>query len=121
MTFDELVKNHSAELIEKVLTDVLEETHTEIRFDFQDNDQWAVISTHQYEEDKEISIRLHLKDKYTLVFGYYDDDDEFFEVVHVLTEEEKQAIPDCLKKVMKKVVADEQGLRVASELLTRKG
>lgn len=120
MTFEELVKNHSAEMIEKMITEVLSKSHVEIRFDFLEQDQWAVVSSHQYEEDKEISLRLHLKDYYDLVFGYYDDEDEFFEIIHPLTDADKQAIPDGLKKLMKKVVDDEQGIRVLSELVTRK-
>lgn len=120
MTFEELVKHHSAEIIEKLITAVLSESHVDIRFDFLEQDQWAVISMHQYEEDKEISLRLHFNNYYDLVFGYYDDEDEFFEIIHPLTEVEIESIPDGLKKVMQKVVSDEQGLRVAAGLLTKK-
>ena len=120
MTFEDLVKNHSAEIIEKLVTAVLSESHVDVRFDFLEQDQWAVISMHQYEEDKEISLRLHLNNYFDLVFGYYDDEDEFFEIIHPLTDEEKQSIPEGLKKVMQKVVSDEEGMRVRAELLTRK-
>ncbi len=120
MTFEELVKNHSKELLEKMITQVLRESHVEIKFDYLEQDQWAYFSSHQYEEDKEISLQLHLNDKYILVFGYYDDKDDFFEIIHVLTDDEKQCIPDGLKKLMKKVVSDEQGLRVLTDLLKGK-
>jgi len=40
--------------------------------------------------------------------------------LHTLTEDEIAGIPDGLKKVMKKVVNDEEGLRIASNLLTTK-
>jgi hypothetical protein len=50
--------------------------------------------------------------------GYYDDEDEFFEILHLLTAAEIESLPDGLKKIMTKVVNDEQGLRVASSLLT---
>ena len=60
MTFEELIKNHSAELIEKLITEILTKDPIEVRFDFFEDDQWSIITTHQYEEDKEISVRLHL-------------------------------------------------------------
>ena len=117
MTFEELIKNHSADVIEKLITEVLSKDPVEIRFDFLDEDQWAIITTHQYEEDKEISLRLHLNDYYDLYFGYYNDEDEFIDIVHPLTEEEKKILPVRLKKVMKKVLDDEQGMRIPNNLL----
>jgi len=102
MTFEELIKNHSADVIEKLITEVLSKDSIEVHFDFLEGDQWSIITTHQYEEDKEISLRLHLNDYYDLYFGYYDDEDEFIELVHPLTEEEKKILPVRLKKVMKK-------------------
>ena len=119
MTYEELVKNHAGEMIEKLVTDVLSKDIVEVRFDYEDNDQWAVISMHIYEEDKEISLRLHTDDRYELYFGYYDDEDEFFEITQPLTEEEKNIIPKGLKKVMKKVLADEQGMRLPGNFLSK--
>ena len=119
MTFEELIKNHSADVIEKLITEVLTKDFIEIHFDFLEADQWSIITTHQYEEDKEISLRLHLNDYYDLYFGYYNDEDEFIEIVHPLTEEEKKIPPVRLKKVMKKVLDDEQGMRIPNNFLSR--
>jgi len=119
MTFEELIKNHSAEMIEKLISEVLSKDPVEINFDFSGQDQWSIIATHQYEEDKEISLRLHPNDLYDLYFGYYDDQDEFFEIIHPLTEEEKEILPERLKKVMKKVLEDEQGMRIPNNFLSR--
>jgi hypothetical protein len=120
MNNEELVKNHSAEMIEKLITEVIRKEAAEIRFEFEDNDQWSVISLHIYEEDKEISLRLHSGDRYNLYFGYYDDDDEFHEIIKPLTPEEKKIIPKGLQKVMSKVLADEQGMRLPGDFLSRK-
>ena len=120
MDIKDLVKNNSGKIIEKLLTDLLSENHIDIRFYLFEQDQWAVVSINQYEEDKEFSLRLHSNNVYDLAVGYYDDEDEFFEIIHSLTDTDKQAIPDGLKKLMKKVVDDEQGVRVLSELVTRK-
>ncbi len=119
MTFEELIKNHSADVIEKLITEILTIDPVEIHFDFLEEDQWSIITTHQYEEDKEISVRLHLNDYYDLYFGYYNDEDEFIEIVHPLTEEEKKILPVRLKKVMKKVLDDEQGMRIPNNFLSR--
>ena len=119
MTFEELIKNHSADVIEKLITEVLSKDPIEVRFDFLEGDQWSIITTHQYEEDREISLRLHLNDYYDLYFGYYNDEDEFIEIIHPLTEEEKKIPPVRLKKVMKKVLDDEQGMRIPNNFLSR--
>ena len=120
MTYEELVKNHAGEMIEKLVTDVISKDAVEVRFEFEDNDQWSVISMHIYEEDKEISLRVHANDRYELFFGYYDENDEFFEIVQPLTEEEKKVIPNGLRKVMAKVLADEQGMRLPGNFLSKK-
>lgn len=119
MTLEELVKNHSAELIEKLLTWIIENEPVEIRFDFLDNDQWAIISMHNYEEDQEISIRLHNNQLYDLYVGYYDDEDEFFEIVQLLTEEEKKILPESLQKLMRHVLDKEEGMRIPAGLITK--
>jgi hypothetical protein len=111
MTNEELVKNHSGEMIEKLVTDVVSKDTVEVRFEFEDNEQWAIISMHNYEEDKEISLRLHSNNRYELYFGYYDDEDEFFEILQPLTLKEIDIIPKGLQKVMAKVLADERGMR----------
>ena len=120
MNYEELVKNHAGEMIEKLVTDVVSKDTVEVRFEFADDDQWSIISMHIYEEDKEISLRLHSGDRYELYFGYYDDDDEFFEINQDLTEEEKNIVPPGLRKVMLKVLADERGMRLPGNFLSKK-
>jgi len=121
MTYEELVKNHAGQMIEKLVTEVISNEEVEIRFEFEGNDQWSVISMQIYEEDKEISLRLHANDRYDLHFGYYDDEDEFFEITQPLTSEENNIIPKRLQKLMGKVLADEQGMRLPGKLLSKGG
>jgi hypothetical protein len=120
MTYEELVRNHASEMVEKLVTDVISKDVVEVRFEFVDNEQWSVISMHIYEEDKEISLRLYSGDRYELYFGYYDDEDEFFEINQALTMEEKKVIPKGLQKVMGKVLADEQGMRLPGNFLSKR-
>ncbi len=117
MNYQDLVTNHTAKLIDQFLGHVLTQESIEIHFDFLDDDQWAIISMHQYEEDLEISIRLHLNGVFDLYIGYYDDEDEFHEIVHPLSFEESEQLPKGLKKLMKKVVDDESGIKVKGDFL----
>ena len=118
MTYEDLIKHHSGEMIEKLVTEVLSKDVVDIRFEFEDEDQWSMISMHIYEEDKEISLRLHANDRYDLCLGYYDDKDDFFEIIQPLTPEEKNILPKKLQKVMGKVLANEQGVRIPCNLLS---
>ncbi|MCA6450258.1 MAG: hypothetical protein IM584_14930 [Chitinophagaceae bacterium] len=120
MNYEELVRNHAAEMIERLVTWAVNTDAVDIHFDYQDNDQWAILTMHVYEEDKEISLRLHPKDLYDLYFGYYDEEDEFFEIIHVLTDKEKESIPEALKKLMKHVLDKEEGMRIRGNLLSGK-
>lgn len=119
MNYEEFVKNHSGEIIEKLLTWVVAQDSFDIRFDFLDNDQWAMVTQHIYDEDKEISLRLHLDEQYDIYFGYYDEEDTFFEIVHSLNAEDLETIPGSLKKLMKKVLDDEQSMRISGKFITK--
>jgi hypothetical protein len=54
-----------------------------------------------------------------LQFGYYDDDDEFIELLQPLAQQEIDLIPKGLQKVMLKVLAGEEGLRLPGNFLSR--
>lgn len=118
MSFEALIKDHSAEVIEKLISEILAADSVEIHFNFAGKDQWSIITTHQYEEDTETSLRLHADDAYDLYFGYYNKDDEFIEIVQALTEAEKARLPVRLKKLMQKVLDDEEGMRIPGNLLS---
>lgn len=117
MNYQELVTNHTPKLIDQFLGHTLTQETIEIHFDFLEDDQWSIISMHQYEEDLEISIRLHLTGVYDLYLGYYDEEDEFHEIIHQLSTEKTEQLPIGLKKLMKKVVDDEAGIRVKADFL----
>jgi hypothetical protein len=120
MNYEELVKNHAGEMVERLVSWAVNTEAVDIHFDYEDNDQWAILSMHVYEEDKEISLRLHSNSQYDLYFGYYDDEDEFFEIVKPLTEKEQEVIPEALQKLMKHVVDKEEGMRIPGNFLSRK-
>jgi len=119
MTYEELVRDHTGSLVEKLVTEVINKDYVEIHFELADKEQWAVIKMHIYEEDKEIALRLLSADTWILQFGYYDDADEFFELLQPLSQAEKDLIPKGLQKVMLKVLANEEGLRLPGNFLSR--
>jgi len=119
MTYEELVKKHPGSLVEKIVTEVLNKDAVDVHFEEEDDEQWAVIKVHVYEEDKEMSLRLLSEDRWVLQFGYYNDEDEFIELLQPLTQPEIDLIPMGLQRIMRKVVASEEGLRLPGNFLTR--
>ena len=119
MTYEELVKNHPGSLVEKIVTEVVNKDAVDVHFEEDDDEQWAAIKVHVYEEDKEMALRLLSEDRWVLQFGYYDDEDEFIELLQPLTQLEIDLIPKGLQKVMRKVVASEEGLRLPGNFLSR--
>ena len=118
MTYEELVKKHPGSLVEKIVTEVVNKDTVEIHFEDEDDESWAVIKVHVYEEDKEMALRLLTDNRWVLQFGYYDDEDEFIELLQPLTQPETDLIPKGLQKVMRKVLSGEEGLRLSGNFLS---
>ncbi len=119
MTNEELVKKHPGSLVEKIINELTSQKNVEIHFEDTDEDQWAAVKIHIYDEDKEMALRLHTEDRWVLQFGYYDKDDEFIELLQPLTREEVGMIPNSLQKLMHKAVMAEEGLRVPGALISK--
>ena len=118
MTYEELVSKHPGTLVEKIVTEVVTKDIVEVHFEDEDDEPWAVIKVHIYEEDKEMALRLLTEGRWVLQFGYYDDDDEFIELLQPLTQTEVDLVPKKLQKVMLKVLASEEGLRLPGTFLS---
>jgi hypothetical protein len=118
MTIELLVKEHSDELITDLIKWASGKAPIDIRFDHFDNDQCSIITLFDYKGDKELSLRLHLNNLYDIHIGYYDDQDEFIEIAEPLSAAQKATLPEKLKKVMKKVLDDESGIRLPGSFLT---
>ena len=119
MTYEELVRQHPGSLVEKIVTEALSKNSIDVHFEMDDDEQWSVIKVHVYEEDKEMALRLLSEDRWVLQFGYYDEGDEFIELLQPLTRPEKDLIPKGLQRVMLKVLATEEGLRLPGNFLSR--
>jgi hypothetical protein len=117
MTIEVLVKEHSDELIADLIKWATGKAPIDIRFEDLDEDQCAIITLFDYKGDKELSLRLHLNDVYDIHIGHYDDTDEFIEIAEPLSNTQKATLPEKLKKVMKKVLNDESGIRLPGSFL----
>jgi hypothetical protein len=118
--YEDLVKNRPGSLVEQIVTEVMKKKAVDVHFEEEDNDQWAIVKVHKEEDDQEMAIRLLPGDKWVLQFGFYDDEDEFIELLQPLTQAEITLIPQGLQKVMRKVLSGEEGLRVPANLLSGK-
>jgi len=119
MTYEQLVRQHPGSLVEKIVTEVLNKNSVAVHFEKQDDEQWSVIKIQVYEEDKEMALRLLSDDRWVLQFGYYDEGDEFIELLQPLTRLEKDLIPKGLQRVMLKVLVSGEGLRLPGNFLSR--
>ena len=118
MTIEVLVKEHSDALIADLIKWATGKAPIDIRFDDFDNDPCSIITLFDYKGDKELSLRLQVNELYDIHIGYYDDADEFIEIAEPLSAVQKAALPEKLKKVMKKVLDDESGIRLPGSFLT---
>jgi hypothetical protein len=116
--YEELVKKQPGSLVENLVKEVAKKDTVEVHFEDEDDELWAVIKVHNYDEDTEMSLRLLSDKKWILQFGYYDAEDEFIELLQPLAQPEIDLIPKGLQKVMLKVVSSEEGLRVPGSVLS---
>jgi len=116
--YKEWVKTRPGVLVEQIIKEVISKKAVDVSFEDED-DPYAMVKIYKDNDDQEMAIRLHPGDKWVLQFGYYDDDDEFIELLQPLTQPEIDTIPQGLQKVMRKVLSSEEGLRVPGNLLTK--
>ena len=116
--YEELIKKDPGSLVEQIVKDVVNKKAVDVHFEEED-EPWAIIKAYKEDDDQEMAIRLQSGDKWVLEFGYYDDDDEFIELLQPLGQPEINLIPQGLQKVMRKVLASEEGLRVPGSLLAK--
>jgi len=117
--YEELVKTRPGVLVEQIVTEVAGKKAVDVSFEEDDDDSWAMVKVYRDKEDQEMAIRFQTGEKWVLQFGYYDEDDEFIELLQPLAQAEIDTIPQGLQKVMRKVLLSEEGLRVPGNLLSK--
>ncbi|MES1226733.1 MAG: hypothetical protein ABUT20_65265 [Bacteroidota bacterium] len=119
MTWKEIVEKDPVAIIDKLVAAISGEKYFDVRFDDEeDDDNWSLITIHDYNEDEEVSLRLHADDHYDLHLGYYDNKNDFLEITYPLNAEQADKIPERLRKLLKKVVFEGRGMRIPGNFLT---
>jgi hypothetical protein len=116
---EEQVKTNPGAVVGQIVKEVVAKKAVDVSFEDDGDDQWAIVRVHNEEEDQELALRFQSGDKWVLQFGFYDDKDEYLELLQPLAAPEIGLIPQALQKVMRKVLADEEGLRVPGNLMSR--
>jgi hypothetical protein len=118
MSQQEMVKKQAAEMVQRVLNESFAKKTFDIRYDYNEQEEWSVITIHT-KEDNEISVRMYGPEEYALYYGYYDEEDEFHEVLLVLPEEIKATIPKPLHNAMEKVLHEESGIKLPGNFMNK--
>jgi len=117
--YEDQLKKNPGVFVDKIVKEASGQPAVEVHFEDEDDEPFAVLKVHNYKDDTEMSLRLLPEGKWLLQFGYYDDEDDFIELLQPLTQTEIDAIPKGLHKVMLKVLVSEEGLRVPGSLLVK--
>ena len=110
---------NTAQVIHDLLERLSQLPQVDIRFDFEGEDTWAVITEFDEKDDAQLSIRFLGNDRWLVVAGDYDEEDDFVETFEELTPEIVQEIPEGCKILLHKVRDDEKGMRLAGHYLLR--
>lgn len=114
--YQEQLKQHTGTLLQKLLKELAESKAFDVHFE-DDDESFAVVKTNDYEEDTETALRLLPKGRWILSLGYYNEKDDFIELMQPLGATEISLIPNGLQKGMLKVLESEEGLRLPGILL----
>lgn len=117
--YEEQLKKQTGSILQKLLTELAESKAFDVQFDEDEEAAFAVVKTNDYEEDTETALRLLLQGRWALSLGYYDEKDDFIELVQPLGPSEISLIPAGLQKGMLKVLESEAGLRLPGLLLSK--
>jgi hypothetical protein len=117
--YEEQLKEQTGTTLQKLLKELGESKAFDVHFEEGDEDSFAVAKTNDYDEDTETGLRLLPKGQWALSFGYYNEKDDFIELLQPLGEAEVSLIPAGLQKGMLKVLESEEGLRLPGILLSK--
>jgi len=112
-------EKNTAQVIQDLLERLSQLPQVDIRFDFEGEDTWAVLTEFDEQDDSQLSIRFLGNDRWLVVAGDYDEEDDFVENFEELTPELIQEIPEGCKILLHKVRDDEKGMRLAGHFLLR--
>jgi len=112
-------EKNTVQVIHDLLERLSQLPQVDIRFDFEGEDTWAVLTEFDEQDDSQLSIRFLGNDRWLVVAGDYNEEDDFVETFEELTPEIIQEIPEGCKILLHKVRDDEKGMRLAGHFLLR--
>lgn len=118
-TYEEQIKQQPGVVLQKLLKELAATKAFDVHFEDDDDESCAVVKTNDYDEDTETGLRLLLQGRWALSFGYYNEKDDFIELLQPLGQTEISLIPNGLQKGMLKVLESEEGLRLPGVLLSK--
>ena len=114
------IERNTAEIVSELLETLSQQNQVDIRFDFEGEDSWSVITLFDEEDDSQLSLRYYGNQKYLIVAGAYDEEDDFVETAEALTDTLVSDLPEGCTLLLHKVRDDEKGMRLAGHFLLRK-
>lgn len=108
------------DLVFELLESLSQQNSIDIRFDFEGEDSWSVITLFDEQDDSQLSLRYYGNQKFMVVVGAYDEEDEFEEIAELLPDTIIDNLPEGCKVLLNKVRDDEKGMRLAGHYLLRK-
>lgn len=115
---EEQLKKNPGAVLQKFLKELAESKAFDVHFE-EGDESCAIVKVNDYDEDTETGLRLLLQGRWALSLGYYNEKDDFIEVLQPLEQAEISLIPNGLQKGMLKVLESEDGLRLPGMLLTK--
>lgn len=117
--YEEQLSQHPDTILQKLLKELAASKAFDVHFEEGDDESYAVVKTNDYDEDTETALRLLPQEQWALSFGYYNEKDDFIELLQPLGQTEINLIPNGLQKGMLKVLESEDGLRLPGLLLSK--
>ncbi|WP_276485777.1 hypothetical protein [Paraflavitalea pollutisoli] len=117
--FEDRLKQQPGAVLQKLLKELAESKAFDVHFEEMEEESCALVKANDYEEDTETALQLLVKGRWQLSLGYYNEKDDFIELLQPLGQAEISLIPAGLQKGMLKVLESEEGLRLPGLLLSK--
>jgi hypothetical protein len=118
MQFADILKADATVLADFILKWAADQPAVDIQHDEDENEEPYSYIVHFHEEDdQQVAFRLYADGTGHIYIGYYNEKDDFIETFRHLTAAQLHALPANFLKLLKKVLSDEEGMRVPGKVL----
>lgn len=118
MQFEEILKADAPAITRFILNWAAAQPAIDIQHDEDENEEAFAYIVHFHEDDdQQVAFRLFADGNGYVYTGYYNEKDDFIDNSIKLSNHELEALPANFLKLLKKVLADEEGMRVPGKVL----